>query len=283
MPVGRAASTIALSRMALVGLAICWIPVERAYAEPVLHPDLTDCVGGSEDVTYADLVRLVVPGTAGNEVIDVRDIGGTEVEDLEPASAAAPRLSAVPVRSGGLDRMAVLLNFGSGRDVVGLAILALFDVSGEPRLLDAANVASGDGTSFLDPARLPVGIGDDLLAIQSTHWNSSQGYTTVPLVLVRNDRLELVDSIFAFDENLCAFERTQRPELRHEAGEPFSDIVASVTEETTPSGEDCGNDAVPEAGTRTITVRYQWDAGAQRYIPDSDAFDVLARESEGRF
>lgn len=179
--------------------------------------------------------------------------------------------------------MAVLLNFGSGRDVVGLAILALFDVSGEPRLLDAANVASGDGTSFLDPARLPAGIGDDLLAIQSTHWNSSQGYTTVPLVLVRNDRLELVDSIFAFDENLCAFERTQRPELRHEAGEPFSDIVASVTEETTPSGEDCGNDAVPEAGTRTITVRYQWDAGAQRYIPDSDAFDVLARESEGRF
>lgn len=101
MPVGRAASTIALSRMALVGLAICWIPVERAYAEPVLHPDLADRVDGSEDVTYADLVRLVVPGTAGNEVIDVRDIGGTEVEDLEPASAAAPRLSAVPVRSGG--------------------------------------------------------------------------------------------------------------------------------------------------------------------------------------
>ena len=269
--------------MALVGLAICWIPVERAYAEPVLHPDLADRVDGSEDVTYADLVRLVVPGTAGNEVIDVRDIGGTEVEDLEPASAAAPRLSAVPVRSGGLDRMAVLLNFGSGRDVVGLAILALFDVSGEPTLLDAANVASGDGTSFLDPARLPVGIGDDLLAIQSTHWNSSQGYTTVPLVLVRNDRLELVDSIFAFDENLCAFERTQRPELRHEAGEPFSDIVASVTEETTPSGEDCGDHPVPEAGIRTITVRYQWDAGAQRYIPDSDAFDVLARESEGRF
>lgn len=101
MPVGRAASTIALSRMALVGLAICWILVERAYAEPVLHPDLADRVDGSEDVTYADLVRLVVPGTAGNEVIDVRDIGGTEVEDLEPASAAAPRLSAVPVRSGG--------------------------------------------------------------------------------------------------------------------------------------------------------------------------------------
>lgn len=275
--------TVALLRAALVGLAIFSMPLERVFAEPVLRPDLADWVVGTEDVTFADLVRLVVPGTAGSETIDVREIGSEAIEDLEPESMAMLRLTAVPVRSGGNDRIALLLNFGRGRDVVGLAILALFDVTGEPRLLDAANVASGDYTYFLDPARLAVGSGDDLLAIGSTHANSGQSYTTVPLVLLRNDRLELVDTIHAFDERLCAYERTQLLDLQQSAQEPFSDVMATVTEVTTLSGDDCGEAPVPEAGTRTIIVTYRWDAVAQRYLPDSDAFDVLARENEERF
>src|SRR5690606_15821928 len=74
MPVSGAVMTVALLRAALVGLAIVSMPVERAFAEPVLRPDLADRVSGREDVTFADLVRLVVPGTAGNETIDVREI-----------------------------------------------------------------------------------------------------------------------------------------------------------------------------------------------------------------
>jgi hypothetical protein len=195
----------------------------------------------------------------------------------------ALRLTAVPVRSAGNDRIALLLNFGRGRDAIGLAILALFDVAGEPRLLDAVNVASGDDTYFLDPARLAVGTGDDLVVIGSTHANSGQSYKTAPLVLLRNDRLELVDMISAFDERLCPYERTQRLDLGTETQGPFSDVVATVTEVTTLSGDACGEAPVPNAGTRTITVTYRWDAGHRRYIPDSDAFEVLATENEERF
>jgi hypothetical protein len=283
MPIGGAVMRGPLLQLALVGWAIGSMPVERAFAEPALRADLADHVGGREDVTFADLVRLVVPGTAGNEIIDVREIGSEAVEDLEPGSVAAPLLMAVPVRSGGHDRMALLLDFGSGRDVVGLAILALFDIAGEPRLLDAANVASGEHTYFLDPARLAVGSGDDLLAIGSTHWNASQGYTTAPLVLLHNDRLELVDTISTFDEKLCAYERTQRLDLRQGAQDPFSDVVATVTEVTTLSGDDCGEAPAPKPGTRTMTVTYSWNIGEQRYVPDSDAFAILAAENEERF
>lgn len=273
--------TLAL-RGALTGLAILWMPIERASAEPVLRPDLTDRVGDRDDVTFADLVQLVVPGTPGNETIDIREIGGEVVEDIEPASSAAPRLAAVPVRSGGLDRMALLLDFGSGRDVVGLAVLALFDVTGEPQLLDAANVATGKSTSFFDPAWMRVGTGDDLLATVSSHHNSSQGYTHTNLILVRNDNLDLIDAIFTFDEKLCGYERTQRLDVRQGPGEPVSDIVAVVTEQVSATEEKC-SDPAPEPGTRTINVTYHWDAGQQRYVPDSDAFDVLSRDNEGRF
>ncbi|RUM96373.1 hypothetical protein EET67_18675 [Pseudaminobacter arsenicus] len=121
-------------RAALAGLAIVSMPAIPAFAEPALRPDLADPVGGREDVTFADLVRLVVPGTACNETIDVREIGSEAVENLEPESMAALLLTAVWVRSDGNDRIALLLDFGRGRHVVGLAILALFDVTGEPRL-----------------------------------------------------------------------------------------------------------------------------------------------------
>lgn len=269
-------------RAALVGLAILWMPIERASAESVLRPDLADLVGGRDDVTFADLVRLVVPGTPGNETIDVREIGSDVIEDLEPASSAAPRLSAVPVRSGGLERMALLLDFGSGEFVVGLAILALFDVTGEPKLLDAANVATGKSTSFFDPAWMRVGTGDDLLATVSSHHNSSQGYTHTNLILVRSDNLDLIDTIFTFNERLCGYERAQKLDVRQGTGEPVSDIVAVVTEQTSATEERC-SDAASEPGTRTITVTYRWDVAGQRYVPDSDAFDVLARDNEGRF
>lgn len=274
---------IAVLRAALVGLAISWIPLQHASAEPVLRPNLADHVAGREDVTFADLVRLVVPGTQGNETIDIRGIDSEVVEDLEPLSNAVPRVTAVPVRSGGLDRMALLLDFGSGQAVVGLAILALFDVTGEPRLLDAANVATGNFTSFFYPARIRLGMDDDLLATVSSHFNSGQSYMTTNLILVRNDRLEQVDAIFTFDERLCAYERTQQLDIRQGAGDPVSDVVAVVTELTSATEEKCGDTAIPQPGTRTITVTYHWDPDQRRYIPDSDAFDVLVRANQERF
>ena len=166
-------------------------------------------------------------------------------------------------------------------------MLALFDVAGEPRLLDAATIAFNRWTSFAEPARLPVGTGEDLLVTRSTHFNSSQGYATTALILAHDDRLELVDTISTFDDRACGFERQQRLGIRHGAERPLSDIVshivAVVTELTAVSGEDCGDATVPQPGTRTIAVTYRWDVGERRYVPDSDAFDALASENESRF
>lgn len=240
----------------------------------------TDAVAPDTATTYADLVALVVPGGVA---IPVADIGFEDIDDtLAPASAANPTLSAVPVRSGGRERVALLLDFGSGQYTVGFAILALFDVSDEPRLIAAANVALGEYTAFADPAILPVHAGNDLLAIRSTHHNSSQNYAHTALILLHDDRLDLVDIIFTFSDRACAFDRNQQLDLQKGAGQPFADILVTVTETTVPSGEQCGDAALPEAGTRTIAATYGWDAAARRYRPQSDAMENLARENDER-
>lgn len=282
--------TAVLLRVALVALAIVWTPVACAFAQPAPSPDLTDRLAGREDVTFADLVRLVVPGIAASGetasdggIVDVRHIGGEEWSSPGPEVVKLLGFTAVPARSGDLDRMVLLLDFGDAQySASGFVVLALFDVAGEPRLLDAADVAFDRWTSFAEPVR-PVGAGDDLLVTQSTHFNSHQGYATAALIFLHDDRFELVDSISTLDDRACGFERTQRLSIQQGAGAPFADIEATVTELTVDSGEQCGDAIVPEPGTRTFSVIYRWAAAEQRYIPDSNAFVMLERENEARF
>lgn len=271
-----------------VALALLFVGTGNAFGQPVSRSKPADPLPWGTNQTYADLVRLVVPKiAAGDEAASdggIRHIGGEGVGGPRPASIESPRIASIKVRSGGMDRLALLLDFGTARDSAeGFTVLALFEMTDKPRLLDAVNVAFDRYTFFLDPARLPVGTNDDLLATVSTHANSGQSYATAALILVRNDRFELVDDISALDDRACAFERTQRIGIRRGAGKPFSDVVATVSELTAASGEDCGQGTVPKPQTRTITVTYRWDAAAQRYIADSDAFDVLAKENEKRF
>lgn len=276
-------------RVILLVLTMLWTPA--AVAEPTSFPELADALPGSENRTYGDLVKLVVPGidngdavAAGAGVIAVRHIDGQDMTGVVPVSVKTPRIAAIPVRSGGKDRIALLINLGeSGQEVSDFVILALFDIAGELRLLDAAHVGFNRFTSFSEPSLLSVGIADDLLMTRGTHSNSNQAYATTALILAHDDRLELVDAISTFDDRACAYERTQRLDIRQGEGSPFSDIVATVTELTAVTGEECGNATAPEPGSRTITVTYRWGAAERRYRPDTDAFDVLARENETRF
>ena len=267
-----------LLRAALVAMAVLPVPVARASAEAALRPDLADPVAGRQEVTFADLVRLMPEPTG------IRHIDGTEWSSERPEEAGLRHFAAIRARSGGHDRTVLLLDFGSARDSAsGFVVLAAFDVAAEPRFLDAVDVAFDRWTSFAEPVRLPVGEGDDLLVTRSTHFNSGQGYATVALILLRDDRFELVDAVSMLDDRACAFERTQQLDVRRGAGAPFADIRAVVTEVTEASGEECGDAAMPEPASRTIAVTYSWDAAARRYIADSDAFAVLARENEKRF
>ena len=165
-------------RVILLVLAIVWSPA--AVAEPASFPDLADALPGSESRTYGDLVRLVVHAIdngdaeiADSGVIDVRHISGEDMAGVVPVSVEPLRIAAIPVRSGGKDRIALLINLGaSEHEVSDFVILALFDIAGDPRLLDAAHVGFNRFTSFLEPSLPSVGVADDLLMTRAARSRS---------------------------------------------------------------------------------------------------------------
>lgn len=280
-------------RSARFPLACCLaLPLAApALAGEVTFPQLADAVPGAGGATYLDLARQLLPDLAqqgdiyrGRTVIDMRHVGGADMGMPPLEDFPIFGVSVTPVRAEGGDRLVMLFDLGSD-EAEGFAALALFDPAGKPPLLDAAQVAFDRSTYFRDPAGIPLGPDDDLVLTMSTHFNSQQGYVTTAMSFVRDGRLQLVDTVFTFDERVCGFERIQFPAFR--AGErgdrPYADIVVTVTDETKLTGEGCGSADLPAAGVRTVEVTYRWDAAQMRFLPDSDALEALAREAEARF
>ncbi|TJV69601.1 MAG: hypothetical protein E5X76_23585 [Mesorhizobium sp.] len=280
-----------LSRLMLACLLLPSIwTVARAQA--VGFPELGSTVSGHQDVTYFDLAKMIVPDLQagddgfykGSAPIEMRDILGGNDGGSPPETINLPNAAVLAIKAGGKERLTMLLDLGQAQDSAeGFAVLALYDLTGKPRLLDAVNVGTDQSTYFRDPGKLAIGPGDDALITMSTHFNSNQGYVGTILILVRNDRFEPIDQINTFDENVCAYKRTQDLSFQTRGSEkPYAAIRVTVTDATKASGESCEEPA-PKAVSHDISVTYHWNKKTSRYAADSDAFKRLSAENEKRF
>lgn len=270
-------------------LAAFWLGLAAASAAEVAFPAPGDTVPGAQAVTYLDLLREIVPDLAeadgvyrGKTVVPLRHIAGPDRQAEPPQEPTVADFSVLPLAGSG--RILLLVDLGMAEDAAeGYAVLALFDPAGKPRLVDAADVAFDRTTWFLEPVMLDLGDGRLAVLTMSMHSNSDQAYVTTAIVLV-GDRLELVDSVFTFDETACAYERTQRLalETRPDGAGPAA-IAATVVDTTALTGADCGDDPVPQPASATVAVTWRWDEAAKRYRPDSDALEKLAAEAAERF
>ncbi|AZO26272.1 hypothetical protein [Mesorhizobium sp. M1B.F.Ca.ET.045.04.1.1] len=266
--------------LACLLLPCLWAP---AGAESVGFPEPSSAVPGHPGVTYLDLAKLIIPDD-GTPPIQMRDITGDDDGGSPPPTTSLSDAAVLTIKAGGKDRLAMLYDLGySSDDAEGFAVLALYDLSGKPRLLDIANVAVDRSTSFREPGKISIAAGDDAIVTTSTHFNSNQGYVGTLLIMVRDDRFELIDTIYTFDENYCAYRRTQNLAFQTKGhSRPYAAIKVTVTDATAPSGESC-EEAAPKAVSHDISVTYHWDKAKSRYVKDSDAFEKLSAENEKRF
>ncbi|RUX33913.1 hypothetical protein EOA23_04620 [Mesorhizobium sp. M2A.F.Ca.ET.042.01.1.1] len=263
-----------------------------ARAEAVSFPELSSTIPGHQNVTYFELAKMIVPDLAagddgfykGSAPIEMRDILGGNDGGSPPETINLPNAAVLAIKAGGKERLAMLLDLGQAQDSAeGFAVLALYDLTGKPKLLDAVNVGTDQSTYFRDPGKLAIGPGNDALITMSTHFNSNQGYVSTILILVRNDRFEPIDQINTFDENVCAYKRTQDLSFQTRGSEkPYAAIRVTVTDATNPSGESCEEPA-PKAVSHDVSVTYHWNKKTSRYVADSDAFKRLSAENEKRF
>lgn len=269
----------------LLGFAALPLPVWAQVSLPAIE----SIVAGQGETAYLDLVRLMTKdlaregdGYRARELVPLRHISGDTGYEEAPTDFMVRNVAALPVRAGEKRRQLLLIDLGHAAEgAEGFAALALFDLSGPPKLLDVANVAYDRDTGFFGPGWLEAG-GGGLILISSRHSNSNQTYQTVAMIEIRDDRFQLVDTVFTLNDNGCGFERAQRPRFSM-TGRPERVIRVEVDEETKRVGAVCKEQPVPAVARRTISVKYRWDAASHRYVRNSDALSRLAKETSKRF
>ncbi len=121
--------------------------------------DASDHVTGRNDVTYFDLVKLIVTdldpiGTsepAAHQIVPYRHIEGKNSETVPGGPVSIKYLTPLKIHADGKSRLALLADLGpSDGNVAEFALLALFDLSGGPKLLDVVEVGIDRMTGFAD-------------------------------------------------------------------------------------------------------------------------------------
>ena len=264
-----------------------------AFAADVDFPSPDTAVSARGTTTYLDLARHFVPdirptdsGYVGTKMINLRHIAGDKYANQGDGSFGFYDISTVRMQADGKERLLVLFDFAqAAHSPDGVAVLGLYDISSEPKLLDAADIGFDESTYFFDQALLPIARDSDAILTMSSHFNSSQTYTTQAMMMVRNDRLELIDDAFLFDDKTCGVERRQtiRYAANPDMGKPYAPIAVTVTDTVSTTMEDCGDGAQASHSERQVRTIYKWQTASSRYTPDSDGLTRLARENESRF
>lgn len=275
-------------------LLIFLLGIAAAPAADVENAAPLDLVIPGSPVRYVDLARHFVPdldggeeGFSGRKLIDIRHLGGPDFANGDAESFGFYDVFHIMTRVDGKNRMLVLFDFAQTVSAAqGVAILALYDVSGtRPELLDAADAGFDASTYFFDQAVLPVNEGTNVVLLVSSHFNASQSYSTQSMIMVRNDKFALIDSITLLGERSCGIDRQQTIAYAADpgAGKPYAPIKAAVTDTASAIEEECADLKPAQLGTRQFKASYIWNAQQGRYLPDGDALARLEKENESRF
>jgi len=281
-------------RHLLVPLVLSLSLLARAHAEEAVRAELSDEVPGHPGVVYLDLVRQVAPDIAAAGAGHL----GAELRYLDDENSSAEAGDEVGIdgvvplemRAGGAARLVLLVDLGDGGDrAESFSALALFDDSPSPKLLDVADVSYDQYTFFDEPPLLDLSGDDQAIVVRNAHSNSNEDYEVAEILFVRGDRLSVVGTVTLFSDWNCDFEHGQELSLAivPDPGKPYAGVRADVRDEVRAREEAegmCGDEEKkPEPKKRVVSATWRWDAAQQKFVADSDALEVLAREDKDRF
>ncbi len=251
---------------------VCVAPASAADAK------LSDAAAGYPGVTYEALVRLALPGLvmedgkgrAGAEVA-LRTLSGAE--SSLAADFTIDTISALEVSTGGKP---VLLLLAQGEEGGFSALLAAYDLSGAPKLLDAVDGGMDRMLDFGDSVDLGGATGFTLVG---SHFNAGESYVATEIGFVHEGRLTQVASQMAYGLLVCGFQVEQALAVTavDDAPSPYRAVSLAVKQTVTKPDEAC-SDAYPAllpAGSQTYTDIYRWDARTGVYATATHERDAL--------
>jgi len=252
-----------------------------------------DPVPGHTGVTYFDLMKKVVtdldppaakePPTA-HEIAPYRHVEGEDAKTVPDGPVSIKYLSPLKIRADGSDRLVLLADLGPSEEAVAeFVLLALFDLSDKPKLLDVVEVGRDRLTGFADKPSIPLGRGVGPDSYQQRSLQFERGLVNTELVFVRHGRFRLAASVFTFNLNTCGYRLTELPlvTVRPDPGGPYGRIDLAITERVKLKDDSgCNGEKMPRPSAPTFHATYRWNGRRQKFVATSDNLRLLDEENE---
>lgn len=266
------AALIAVALLLSLSSATFAISAELKYIEA------NDRISDGSKTTYVDLALQFAPGLArnpadGRALSQIRHIGGEE----SLATITSPSIGGierVDIELAGKPRMILLIDFGQADDSAeGVSILALYDMAGAPRLLDAMNVGLDRENSFNGPRFFALSSEFGMAFVRSSHHNAGEEYVQASMIGVWGDKLHAVDTIFSMSWNAGSEQVEARVSFGPVEGAVAFDAIVDVR--TTSCDGGCEVPEEAPAKTERLTARYSWDETTGKFVRPAHALDRI--------
>ena len=247
-------------------------------------------VAGHPDLTYAQLLKQVIPDLAEDASSGHLPDGMRHVDDQAdgeaPDSVSIPNLTVEHVQVDGKPTLWILADLGGGGTLGTYTLLAVFSDEAQPKLIDAAEVDEDRFTNFIgDPLRISAT--DEVMLVDSNHFNSEQNYSSQQLLLLRGGKLSIAASFLVFGVHSCHMHQEEALKLNSKpAGNGYWPISAVITRSLTKnkdSAEACVDDTPATAKVKTFQGTFTWNEAKGTYETTSKAFEQLQKADEGLF
>jgi len=263
------------ARVAATALMLTTLYAGLAWSGDDRYISGSDPISASSGTTYADLARLFAPGLGGrttdNILASVRHLGGPDMAVPSP-DREIENISRLDIETQGKPQTLVLFDFGRAEDAAqSISVLALYDLSGAPRLLDAMDVGMDLFTSFQEPEFLAQSSRLGVVFLRSSHSNAGEEFVQTSIVGIWSGKLNAVDTIGTMNWNGCSASISVPVSFSAVRGAEALEATADVQKQALDGG--CpALELEKKIKNRRLKARYSWDERAGKFIADTKAF-----------
>lgn len=241
--------------------------------------DADAAVSAGKTSSYAELARHFAPGlkapVAATALSGIRHLGGAEMADV-PVEAAPSSVVRLDIVLEGKPAMLLLFDYGMAQSAAqSVSLLALFDMTAEPRLLDVMDIGLDRETFFMEPlsfATLNNGVG--LVFIRNAHHNAGEEFVQSSILALWGGKMHEVDTIgsVSWDAGVAKIRTTVS--LGPVPNAVAFDAIAVI--EVEGCDDDCPeSERAKLPRSQQLKVRYAWDAAKATFVAGSKAFAEL--------
>lgn len=246
----------------------------QGQIKPKTIEDFQVVIKKGSPTTYSDLIDLVFPETGDDtrKSVPLNNIFGDYKDQIYEGKLEVSYAQAVWVSNNGVKQLLLLMDLMNERELFTwgeMNVLALFDVRGKPKLVNAVDVQA-DRFAFFSEQQpiLNINAKTDAFLIANHHFNAGEGFVNLTLLSMVNNHFKIIldDIPTLMNENHCGANYDEKAFLTlvPNPRSTYRNITVNLKHARHPDEPEC--ERKRRGYTKNYWYRFTWNNKRAEYV-----------------